>query len=190
MAGTNIQGRMEVGWGDVLRSVPDSPGTSPTVTAEMRVGGNCSDSVLAMTVPARDAALSMYADDAASKGLGMTITEVDFGRAVVTMAVRHDMVNGLDICHGGLIFTLADSAMAFATNSYNQYAVATNAEIDWIAPARRGDVLTATATERHRAGRNAITDVVVTNDSGDTIAHFRGRTRQVTGQHLPDPDAG
>lgn len=128
----------------------------------------------------------MYADDAASKGLGMEISEIDYGRAVVTMTVRDDMVNGLDICHGGLIFALADSAMAFATNSYNHYAVATNAEIDWVAPASRGDVLTAIATERHRAGRNAITDVVVTNAEGDVVAHFRGRTRQVKGQHLPD----
>ncbi|MDH5519928.1 MAG: hydroxyphenylacetyl-CoA thioesterase PaaI [Acidimicrobiia bacterium] len=139
-----------------------------------------------MTVPARDAAQSMYADDAASKGLGMEITEVDYGRAVVTMTVRGDMVNGLDICHGGLIFSLADSAMAFATNSYNDYAVATNAEIDWVAPARRGDVLTATATERHRVGRNAITDVIVANAEGAVVAHFRGRTRQVKGQHIPD----
>ncbi|MDH3302145.1 MAG: hydroxyphenylacetyl-CoA thioesterase PaaI [Acidimicrobiia bacterium] len=141
-----------------------------------------------MTVPARDAAQSMYADDAASKSLGITITEIDYGRAVVTMTVRDDMVNGLDICHGGLIFSLADSAMAFATNSYNHYAVATNAEIDWVAPARRGDVLTATATERHRAGRNAITDVVVANDAGEVVAHFRGRTRQVEGRHIPDAD--
>lgn len=140
-----------------------------------------------MTVPAHDAAHSMYADDAASKGLGMEITEIDYGHAAVTMTVRDDMVNGLDICHGGLIFALADSAMAFATNSYNQYAVATSAEIDWVAPARRGDVLTASATERHRGGRNAITDVVVSNDAGEVVAHFRGRTRQVNGQHVADP---
>lgn len=116
----------------------------------------------------------------------MEISEVDYGRAVVTMTVRDDMVNGLDICHGGLIFSLADSAMAFATNSYNSYAVATNAEIDWVAPARRGDVLTATATERHRVGRNAITDVVVATTDGTVVAHFRGRTRQVKGQHIPE----
>jgi len=138
-----------------------------------------------MPVSPRDAAESMYADDAASKGLGMELIEVDYGHAVVTMMVRDDMVNGLDLCHGGLIFSLADSAMAFATNSYNQHAVAVNAEIDWVRPARRGEVLTATASERHKAGRGAITDVVVANDSGETVAHFRGRTRQVDGQHLP-----
>ncbi len=139
-----------------------------------------------MTVSPRAAAESMYADDAASQGLGMEITEIDYGRAVLTMTVGADMVNGLDICHGGLIFSLADSAMAFATNSYNRFAVATNAEIDWVAPARRGDVLTATASERHRSGRNAITDVVVNNQDGRTVAHFRGRTRQIDGQHISD----
>jgi acyl-CoA thioesterase len=139
-----------------------------------------------MTVPARDAAESMYADDAASKGLGMEIRDVTYGGAVVTMTVRDDMVNGLDICHGGLVFSLADSAMAFASNSYNQHAVAINAEIDWVRPARRGDTLTATATERHRAGRSAITDVVVANQAGETVAYFRGRTRTVDGRHITD----
>ena len=139
-----------------------------------------------MTVPARDAADSMYANDAASKSLGMKIADVTYGGAVVTMKVEDDMVNGLDICHGGLIFSLADSAMAFASNSYNSHAVATNAEIDWVRPARRGQVLTATATERHKSGRSAITDVTVTNDAGETIAYFRGRTRTVSGQHITD----
>ncbi len=137
-----------------------------------------------MDVPARDAAESMYADDSASKTLGMEIVDVTYGGAVVTMTVTETMVNGLDICHGGLIFSLADSAMAFASNSYNQYAVATQAEIDWVRPAKRGDVLTALATERHKSGRNAITDVVVTNDAGETVAHFRGRTRCIEGEHI------
>jgi acyl-CoA thioesterase len=137
--------------------------------------------------PPEAPAMAMYADDAASKGLGMEIVEVGYGRATVTMTIRADMVNGLDICHGGIIFALADSAMAFATNSYNRYAVATMAEIDWIRPGRKGAVLTAVAEERHKRGRSAITDVVVTDDSGLTIAVFRGRTRQIEGQHLPDP---
>lgn len=132
--------------------------------------------------------MAMYADDAASKGLGMEIVDVGYGRATVTMTIRDDMVNGLDICHGGIIFALADSAMAFATNSYNQFAVATMAEIDWVRPGYKGAVLTAAAEERHKRGRNAITDVVVTDDSGQTIALFRGRTRQIEGRHLPDPD--
>lgn len=139
-----------------------------------------------MTVTPEAAALSMYANDAASKSMGMEIVDVGFGTATVTMTVRADMVNGLDLCHGGLIFALADSAMAFASNSYNHYSVAVNAEIDWVRPARTGDVLTAIAAERHKLGRNAITDVSVTNQAGETVAHFRGRTRQVNGQHLPD----
>ena len=139
---------------------------------------------MAMTVSPRDAADSMYADDRATKALGIVIVDVTHGCAVVTMTVREDMVNGLDICHGGIVFLLADSALAYASNSYNNHAVASNAEIDWVRPARRGDVLTATATERHRAGRSAITDVVVSNDRGETVAHFRGRTRLVEGQHL------
>lgn len=138
--------------------------------------------------PADAPAMSMYANDEASRALGMEIVDVDYGRAVVTMTVTSAMVNGLDICHGGLIFALADSAMAFATNSYNRFAVATMAEIDWLRPGRRGSVLTAVAEERHKRGRNAITDVVVTDEAGQTIALFRGRTRQVDGQHLPDPD--
>lgn len=132
----------------------------------------------------------MYDGDAASRALGMEIVEVGYGRAVVTMTVRDDMVNGLDICHGGLIFTLADSAMAFATNSYNHYAVATTAEIDWLRPGRRGAVLTATAEEQHKRGRGAVTDVVVTDDSGEIIALFRGRTRRINGTHLPEPATG
>jgi acyl-CoA thioesterase len=139
-----------------------------------------------MPVPPEAAARSMYANDAASKSLGMEIVDVDFGRAIVTMTVTSDMVNGLDICHGGLIFALADSAMAFASNSYNHHSVAVNAEIDWVRPARTGDTLTATAEERHKLGRSAITDVTVTNQSDEAVAHFRGRTRQVKGQHLPD----
>ncbi len=139
-----------------------------------------------MPVSPRQAADSMYTDDAASQGLGMEVVDVELGTATVTMTVRPDMVNGLDICHGGLIFSLADSAMAFASNSYNHYAVAVNAEIDWVRPARLGDVLTAVAVERHKAGRGAITDVEVTNGHGETVAHFRGRTRRIDGQHLPE----
>lgn len=126
----------------------------------------------------------MFSRDQASQSLGMTIVEMGEGRAVVTMAVRPDMVNGLDVCHGGLIFSLADSAMAFSSNSFNRYAVATNAEIDWINPGRVGTTLTATATQRHQRGRNAITDVVVEDDTGEIIAMFRGRTRQIDGHHL------
>jgi acyl-CoA thioesterase len=127
----------------------------------------------------------MYANDRASEALGMEIVEVGHGRAVVQMVVRPDMVNGLDVCHGGLIFSLADSAMAFSSNSSNRYAIATHAEVDWVNPGRLGATLTATAVEQYQRGRSAVTDAVVTDETGETIALFRGRTRLIDGQHLP-----
>lgn len=130
------------------------------------------------------AAQAMYDLDRASQGMGMKLVEVGPGSAVVSMTIRDDMVNGLDVCHGGIIFALADSAMAFASNSYNQYAIAVHADIDWVNPGRRGAVLTATATERSKRGRNAITDVVVADDDGTLVAHFRGRTRLIEGRHV------
>lgn len=132
----------------------------------------------------KDVAAAMFSNDAASKALGMEILEAGHGRAVVQMQVRSDMVNGLNVCHGGLIFSLADSAMAFSSNSTNQYAIATNAEVDWVSPGKLGATLTATAVEQFSKGRNAVTDVVVTDEAGSTIALFRGRTRLIEGQHL------
>jgi acyl-CoA thioesterase len=133
----------------------------------------------------KDVAAAMYANDRASEALGMEIVEVGHGRAVVQMVVRPDMVNGLDVCHGGLIFSLADSAMAFSSNSSNRYAIATHAEVDWVNPGRLGATLTATAVEQYQRGRSAVTDAVVTDETGETIALFRGRTRLIDGQHLP-----
>jgi acyl-CoA thioesterase len=127
----------------------------------------------------------MFANDAASQAMGMEIVDVTSQTAVVRMTVRADMVNGLDVCHGGIIFSLADSAMAFLSNGGNQYAIASHGEIDWISPGRLGSVLTATATRRHTRGRNTITDAVVTDEHGEVVAHFRGRTRLIDGQHLP-----
>ncbi|MGH1487896.1 MAG: hydroxyphenylacetyl-CoA thioesterase PaaI [Acidimicrobiales bacterium] len=134
--------------------------------------------------PAKAVADAMFANDAASRSLGIEIVDVGYGTATLTMTVRPDMVNGLDVCHGGFIFTLADSAMAFSSNSFNTYAIATHAEVDWVNPGRLGAVLTAAATQRYQRGRNAITDAVITDDAGEVVAHFRGRTRQVKGQHL------
>lgn len=131
---------------------------------------------------ARRAAAAMWADDRASPGLGMSLDAVGPGSATISMTVGASMVNGLDICHGGLIFTLADSAMAFASNSHNQRSVAQTAEIVFLAPARLGTRLVATATERHRAGRTGIYDVAVKVASGETIAEFRGMTRTIPGK--------
>lgn len=118
----------------------------------------------------------MFANDRASKGLGMQVLEVTPGRAVVTMAVREDMLNGHDICHGGFIATLADSAFAFACNSYNDLTVASGFTIDLVARAVLGDVLTATCHEVTRAGRTGVYDTEVVNQRGERIAIFRGRS--------------
>lgn len=138
----------------------------------------------------REIAEAMWADDRASQALGMELVEVDRGRAVLRMTVRDDMVNGLGVGHGGLVFTLADSAMAFASNSFNRQAVATQAEIDWLAPARAGMVLTATAQVRHQAGKAAISDVEVVDDEGRPVAMFRGRTLQIGGRLLGEDTPG
>lgn len=134
-------------------------------------------SALAYTV-----AQAMWADDTASRSLGMRLDAVGAGSATLSMEVAASMVNGLDICHGGFIFTLADSACAFASNSYNQRAVLQTGQIMLIAPARTGMRLIAEATERQRGDRSAIYDVTVRAETGETIAEFRGQVRTLPGQ--------
>jgi len=124
----------------------------------------------------------MFANDRASKALGMRIVEVGPGRSVVEMAVRDSMVNGHDLCHGGLIATLADSAFAFACNSYNELTVASGFAIDLLAPGKLGDVLTAHCTEVSKSGRTGVYDAVVTNQRGERVAVFRGRSHTMKGK--------
>lgn len=124
----------------------------------------------------------MLANDRASKALGMQVRDIAPGRATVTMTVRPDMLNGFDICHGGLVTTLADSAFAFACNSYNELTVASGFSVDLVAPAREGDVLTAVAEEVSLAGRTGVYDVNVTNQRGERVAVFRGRSYRVKGK--------
>jgi len=124
----------------------------------------------------------MFANDRASKALGMQVTAIAPGRATLTMTVRADMLNGLDICHGGLVTTLADSAFAFACNSYNELTVASGFSVDLVAPAREGDVLTAAAEEVSLAGRTGVYDVNVTNQRGERVAVFRGRSYRAKGR--------
>jgi acyl-CoA thioesterase len=131
---------------------------------------------------AEAAAQSMYERDRASQALGMRIAQVRPGYARLTMTVRDDMVNGHDICHGGLIFTLADSAFAFACNSYNLVTVAAGCSIEFLAPARLGDELVATCEERVLSGRSGVYDVGITNQDGHTIALFRGKSARIKGQ--------
>lgn len=128
---------------------------------------------------AEKAAAAMYEHDAASRSLGIVLESVALGRASLRMTIRQDMVNGHNVCHGGLIFTLADTAMAFASNSYNQVALATRCTIDFLAPARFQDELLAVAEERSGGGRTALYDVNVTNQEGKLIALFRGNTSRI-----------
>ena len=133
---------------------------------------------------ARACADAMWKEDDASSGLGMKIVEIAPGRATLTMTVRPDMVNGQRIAHGGFIFTLADSAFAFACNSHNARAVAAQGHITFIKPGKLGDVLVATAREVSRRGRSGIYDVRVTSGD-DVIAKFRGHSRTIPGTWLP-----
>ncbi|HEX4389341.1 MAG TPA: hydroxyphenylacetyl-CoA thioesterase PaaI [Steroidobacteraceae bacterium] len=136
---------------------------------------------------AERAAGALYAQDKASQALGMQLVEVAPGRARVSMRVRADMVNGHDICHGGLVFALADSAFAFACNSYNDATVAAGGSIDFLAPARTGDELTAEAHELWRSRRNGIYEITVINQRGERVALFRGRSYRIDGR-LVDPE--
>ena len=133
----------------------------------------------------------MTPDELASQSLGMTLDDVGPGRATVSMTIRDDMANGHGIAHGGFVFALADSAFAFACNSYNERTVAYACDIVFTAPARVGDVLTASAVERHRFGRNGVYDVRVSrgdeSHGAEVVAEFRGRSRTIGGA-LVDED--
>lgn len=132
----------------------------------------------AQTLAERSAA-AMYANDRASQGLGMRIIEIRPGYAKLSMVVREDMLNGQSACHGGMIFSLADSAFAFSCNSHGGTVVAAAASIDFLAPAQAGDELAAVAVERWRSKRNGVYEVTVLNQRGETIALFRGRSHQI-----------
>ena len=131
----------------------------------------------------------MLRNDRATKALGMQVSVVQPGAATLAMTVRDDMLNGHDICHGGLIATLADSAFAFACNSHGELTLASGFAIDLLAPARLGDVLTARCAEVSKAGRTGVYDVDVTNQRGERIAVFRGRSHTMKGKPAVPPDA-
>jgi acyl-CoA thioesterase len=141
-----------------------------------------------MTTPdevARASADAMWSGDGASKALGMQLVSVGPGTATLSMTVREDMMNGWDLCHGGLIASLADSAFAFACNSHGTVTVASGFDVTFLESARLGDELLAVAVERARRGRSGLYDVTVTRPSDDTvIAEFRGRSRS-TGDPIP-----
>ena len=128
----------------------------------------------------------MYENDAASQALGIKITEVHCGRAVAVMAVKDFMLNGHKTCHGGQIFTLADSAFAFACNSQNQAAVALSCTIDFVSPAFENDILTATAEELHQGGRSGVYQIKITNQNQQLIALFKGNSARIKQSVLPE----
>lgn len=125
---------------------------------------------------------AMLAHDHATRAMGIAIERVGPGTATATMTVRRDMLNGHATCHGGFIATLADSAFAFACNAYNEVTVASGFDISFVAPAREGDLLTATATEMSRSGRTGVYDVEVCNQQAQRIALFRGRSYTMKGK--------
>ena len=125
---------------------------------------------------------AMWSRDRAAQALGMRIDSVAPGRASLSMPVRSDMVNGHHICHGGLIFALADTAFAYACNAYNRNTVASGCNIDFVAPGKEGDTLQAEAVERALSGRTGVYDVTVRDSAGKTVALFRGKSYRISGE--------
>jgi len=136
---------------------------------------------------ARKVGESMFAADSASREfLQMELVTCEPGHAVMRMAVREPMLNGHKICHGGLIFTLADSTFAFACNSHNKVAVAAGCSIEFLKPGQLGDILTCEGREQTLQGRHGIYDMKVTNQRGEVIAMFRGKSAQIQGTVIPE----
>jgi acyl-CoA thioesterase len=124
----------------------------------------------------------MLKNDRATRAMGMQVVDISPGRATVTMRVREDMLNGHDTCHGGLISTLADSAFAFACNSHGELTVAASITVDFLAPGRKDDLLTAQAHDVSKSGRTGLYDCEVTNQRGERVAVFRGRSHTMKGK--------
>ena len=131
---------------------------------------------------AEQVASAMMAKDNASHSLGMGVTHIAPGAATLTLRVSAEMLNGHNICHGGYIFTLADSAFAFACNSYNRLTVAQQNQITYISPGQLGELLTATASETALTGRSGVYDVMVRGEDGRTVATMRGLSRTIKGR--------
>ena len=127
---------------------------------------------------------TMFSTDKAAHALGMAVSAITPGHASVTMTVRDDMLNGFGICQGGLIATLADMAFAYACNSYNELTVASGFDVDLLGPGRAGDQLTASARVVSQGSRMGVYDIDVTNQSGERIAVFRGRSYRMKGKQV------
>jgi acyl-CoA thioesterase len=135
---------------------------------------------------AQKSADAMWAEDTASRALGMRIEKVGPGLAILSMTVTLNMVNGHGLCHGGYIYTLADAAFALACNSHNERHTGQHCAVTFLAPGRLGMRLLAEARERHRGARSGIYDVSVRTDTGETIAEFRGHSRSIAGTSVPE----
>lgn len=132
---------------------------------------------------------AMFAADAASREfLQMELVACEPGRAVMRMAVREPMLNGHKICHGGLIFTLADSTFAFACNSHNKVTVAAGGSIEFLKPAHLGDMLTCEGVEQVLQGRHGVYDMKVTNQRGEVVAVLRGKSTSIQGSVIPEAE--
>jgi acyl-CoA thioesterase len=124
----------------------------------------------------------MFARDHTARALGIVVDQVELGTATLTMTVRQDMVNGHNLCHGGMMATLCDTAFAYACNSYNLNTVASGFSIEILTPATLGDTLVAVAVEQVVRGRSGVYDVKLTNQNGDVIALFRGKSARISGE--------
>jgi acyl-CoA thioesterase len=134
---------------------------------------------------AKTVAETMYRKDTSSQHLGIVLKEIGPGRAIMTMRVTDTMLNGHSICHGGFVFTLADTAFAYACNAYNQNTVAQSAQINFLKAVSPDTLLTATAEEKSRTGRTGLYDITVTDDFGTIVAVFRGNSHTIKGQIIP-----
>lgn len=133
-------------------------------------------------------ARKMWDDDRAAQAAGIELIEVRPGYARLQMRVRPEQLNAVQVCHGGSVFMLADTSFAFACNSRNQKTLAAGANIDFVAPAHEGDLLTAEAVELHLGGRSGVYDVRITNQEGRLVALFRGRSASIRGRYLEEPE--
>lgn len=147
--------------------------------------GDLADDLTDDLTLARVVADGMLAEDAMSQWLGVEITEIRPGYCRAEMTVRAEMLNGHKTLHGGVCFAFADSTFAFACNARNKTTVAAGCDIVYPAPGRLGDVLSAEAREIHLAGRSGVYDVTVTNQSGDVVGLFRGKSRTIRGETVP-----
>ena len=147
-----------------------STATDPANMTEQEIARACAD--------------IMYENDQASQFLGINLVDIAPGQATMSMEIKPYMLNGHENCHGGFIFSLADSCFAFACNSRNNICVGQSVSIDYLSPGKLGEVLTASAVELKHGGRTGLYEITVNAPNGSAVAHFRGRSYRLQGQHI------